>query len=91
MHQKNRKSFGAWPFAQAKAQLSEVFNRVEEDGPQIIKRRGRFFKIVETTEADSTTGDTDPLIDWLLNAPRVEGIEDADFSRDKSPMRDFDW
>ena len=64
-----RKSPRAWTVTEAKARLSEVLRRAEEDGPQRIGTR-RAFVVVPARIWEETTEPRPSLGQWLIaNAP----------------------
>ncbi len=65
-----------WQLQQAKAQLSEVINQAQTQGPQFITRHGDDRAVLLSIgEYARLNGGSDDLIDHLLNGPKVEGFE----------------
>ena len=80
-----RKSPRAWTVAEAKARLSEVLRRAEEEGPQRIGTR-RAFVVVPARVWEETTDPRPSLGQWLLaNAPGAGPLELP--PRDTEPQR----
>ncbi|MCP9624026.1 MULTISPECIES: type II toxin-antitoxin system Phd/YefM family antitoxin [Nocardia] len=63
----------AWPLAEAKAKLSELIDKVEREGPQVISRRGREVAVVV------------PVDEWRRKSARTGSL--AQFFAE-SPLRD---
>jgi len=64
-----------WPQAEAKAKLSEVIERAEKSGPQLITRHGREVALITARKAPGTDARRVPLGDFLMNSPlRGSGI-----------------
>lgn len=62
-----------WTIAEAKARLSEILRRAEEEGPQCIGVRRRFV-VVPAAAWREKVEEREPFGSWLVrNAPR--GIE----------------
>lgn len=78
-----------WTVAEAKAKLSKVIHRAEEDGPQIITRNGtKTVVIVSVEEWDRKTKRTGNLADFLESSP-LRG-SDLKVSRLKDRLRNVD-
>lgn len=70
-----RKSPRAWTVAEAKARLSEVLRRAEDEGPQRIGTR-REFVVVPASVWDEKNEPGQSLGQWLIeNMPQVGEIE----------------
>ena len=87
-----RKQQRVWTVAEAKARLSEVLRRAEEDGPQRIGTRKEFVVVParvweERSEADKTLGQ------WLLDhMPQFGEVEPARRSEERERPTPFtDW
>lgn len=65
----------AWPLADAKARLSELIDKVEREGPQVISKHGREVAVVV------------PIDEWRRRNARQGSL--AEFFAD-SPLRDAD-
>ena len=78
-----------WKLGEAKNKLSEVVRRATTEGPQTIRRNGT-TAVVVVAEAtyQALTGARPTFKDWLLNGPRVEGLELP--PRHLSPMREVE-
>ena len=80
-----RKSPRAWTVAEAKARLSEVLRRAEEEGPQRIGTR-KAFVVVPARVWDEKTEPQPSLGQWLIaNAPGGGPLELP--PRDEGPER----
>lgn len=66
----------AWTVAEAKARLSELLERVRDQGPQTITRRGRVAAVVVSPEEwERKSKRVGNLAEFLLNSPlRDSGI-----------------
>lgn len=77
----------AWSVADAKARLSELLDRVINDGPQAITRRGREIAIVVSVEEwhkkNSRSGS---LAEFLAASPLHDS--GLDIERADAPARD---
>lgn len=59
-----------WSVAEAKAQLSELLQRVETAGPQVITRRGRGVAVVVSVEEwHRKTSRTGSLAEFFARSP----------------------
>jgi prevent-host-death family protein len=80
-----------WAATQAKAKFSEVLDRAETSGPQLVKRRKREFLIITTEDfAERTTAKTTekPFVSaWDALAPSSGAAFDMDFPRSQSKAR----
>lgn len=92
-----RKPARAWTVAEAKARLSEVLRRAEDEGPQRIGTRKEFV-VVPASVWDEKNEPRQSLGRWLLeNAPQVGSIElppQADEQERAAPFSDWtedDW
>lgn len=72
-----------WDLTDDKGKISEVLRLAASEGPQTIVQDGERF-VVTRQRRDDPEG----FKDWLLNGPSLEGV---DLTRDKSPMREFEW
>lgn len=77
-----------WQFQEAKAKLSEVLNRVDESGQQIIVRNKKHFIILNGDAYNEYRGSRRSIIDVFLRCPHPD-IE-LDISRSKETLRDID-
>jgi prevent-host-death family protein len=77
-----------WQLAEAKNKFSELVNRALTEGPQRVRRRGDVVVVLSVAEYERVTGKKPNFIEYLLNAP---DMSDLDLTRDKTPLRDYDW
>ncbi|MBF6329520.1 type II toxin-antitoxin system prevent-host-death family antitoxin [Nocardia transvalensis] len=63
----------AWPLAEAKARFSELIDKVEREGPQVISKRGKEVAVVV------------PVEEWVRKSTRAGSL--ARFLVE-SPLRD---
>jgi prevent-host-death family protein len=78
-----------WTVADAKPRLSEVLEKAQAEGPQIITRNGeRAAVVVSIEEWERKTKRTRTLADFLLASP-LRG-SDIDLERLKGEARDID-
>ncbi|NED99405.1 type II toxin-antitoxin system Phd/YefM family antitoxin [Phytoactinopolyspora halotolerans] len=80
----------AWSVAEAKARLSEVIDRAEREGPQIISRRGKEAVVVVSIEEwhkKSTRKGT--LAEFFAASPLVGS--DVVIERARGQMRQVDF
>lgn len=78
-----------WPLQDAKAKLSELVKKAQDQGPQYITVRGK-KAVVVISEEEYRTLITPPisLVDFFRQSPLV-GLN-LDLGRDKSPTREID-
>ena len=78
-----------WPLHEAKARLSELIRKAQEQGPQHISLHGNpAVVVISEKEYRSLTTPTLSLVTFLRHSPLVgTGL---DFQRDTSPNRDTD-
>ena len=70
-----RKPPHVWTVAEAKARLSEILRRAEEEGPQRIGTRKEFV-VVPAHVWEENTERTQPLGQWLVeNMPRFGELD----------------
>jgi prevent-host-death family protein len=78
-----------WPLQDAKAQLSQLVKKVQEESPQYISVRGvPAVVVISQKEYEALTAPKTSLVDFFRQSPLV-GL-DLDLSRDKSSNRDVD-
>ena len=77
-----------WQMQEAKARLSELVKRAEQDGPQDITLHGRSVAVVVSRPAfERMSGQAASLVDFMQASP-LAGLDDAlVFERDTSPTR----
>ena len=85
----------AWAATNAKAKFSEVLDKAESDGPQIVQRRKREFVLMtrEQHEALLTSKRSNPksfVSAWDALKPSFAERYDVDFTRVKSRPRKVD-
>ena len=80
-----------WAATQAKAKFSEVLDRAETSGPQLVRRRKREFLIITKEDfAERTMAKTvkKPFVSaWDALAPSSGATFDVDFPRSRSKPR----
>ncbi len=65
----------AWQLQHAKAQFSEVVNRAQTEGPQIITKHGvERAVVISADEYAELSGKKKTFIEHLLSGPKVEGF-----------------
>ncbi len=63
-----------WQVQEAKSHFSELVERAQREGPQLITRHGRpVARVVALGDADTEAQSDDGFVDFLLNAPKLEG------------------
>lgn len=80
----------SWSVAKAKDNLSEVIRRSRTEGPQEISLHGEAAAVVLSAEDFRRLKDSRAsrdFKDWLLNGPRLDGI---DLERDRRSAREID-
>lgn len=78
---------GIWQFQDAKANLSEVFNKVDENGFQVIVRNKKHFIILTEEAYMDYVGACRPVLDVFLRCPHQD-IE-LDITRSKETLGDI--
>lgn len=62
-----------WNLTEAKSRLSEVLNRVDAEGEQVITRRDRDYVLIPGDEYRRLKGDIPNFVDLLVNeGPRFD-------------------
>jgi hypothetical protein len=79
---------GPWQFQDAKAKLSEVLNRVDKNGSQVIIRNKKHFIILNEEAYQDFIGARRSIMDVFLRCPHPD-IE-LDLSRSKESLRDLE-
>jgi prevent-host-death family protein len=65
----------AWNLSEAMDKLSEVLDRVDEDAPQVIMRRGRAYVVMSREAYHQLTGERLSLVGYLIDdGPRMDDI-----------------
>lgn len=77
-----------WQFQEAKAKLSEVLNRADKSGSQVIIRNKKHFVILNEEAYIDYIGSRRSLLDVFLRCPHPE-IE-LDITRSKETLRDIE-
>ncbi len=81
----------AWAATQAKAKFSEVLDKAETSGPQLVKRRKREFLVITTEDyAKRTVAKVTekPFVSaWDAMKPSFDARYDFDIPRSKSKAR----
>jgi prevent-host-death family protein len=84
-----------WRVAEAKAKFSEVLDRAEHEGPQVIQRKSRQFFILTREQLESHThAPTEPkpfISAWDALRPSFEDRYDVDFPRATGTTRPVDF
>lgn len=76
-----------WALQDAKNRFSEVVNRAETEGPQLITRRGEDTAVlVSLKDYKVLAGQKDSLVDFLRSSP----LNELDLGRDKDLGRQVD-
>lgn len=74
-----------WQVQEAKQRFSELVQRVLDEGPQVVTRRGQEVAVVVSTEEyQRLTGRVPDFKEFLLAAPE---LGELDIPRDKTPAR----
>jgi antitoxin Phd len=85
------RAMASWQVQEAKTRLSELLERAEKEGPQMITKHGKAKAVVVSAEAyeKMQKQPAEPnLIDFLLNSgPK---FDDFEIERDKSTGREID-
>lgn len=79
---------GIWQFQEAKAKLSEVLNRADKSGCQVIIRNKKHFVILNEQAYQNYIGARRSIMDFFLRAPCAD-IE-LDITRSKETLRDLE-
>jgi prevent-host-death family protein len=85
-----------WRVAEAKAKFSEVLDRAEHEGPQVIQRKSRQFYILTREQLQSHTSaqpqQPKPFVSaWDALRPSFEDRYDIDFPRATGTARAVDF
>jgi prevent-host-death family protein len=87
-HEGNRIDI-AWPLAEAKARLSELIDKVEKEGPQVISRRGKDVAVVVTVEEWQRKSTREgSLARFFAESPLRNSELEIERDRSESPHRD---
>jgi len=77
-----------WQLQEAKQRFSELVQRVLDEGPQIVTRRGReAVVVVSAKEFRRLSGNIPDFKNYLLSGP---DFEELDIERSKEPARVID-
>ena len=74
-----------WKVADAKNKLSELLDRVDHEGPQEIRRRGKVY-VVSSLDEEPDTG-MNRFVEIITSGPSWEGLE---IGRIPGSMREVD-
>lgn len=74
-----------WTVADAKNKLSELLDRVDEEGPQEIRRHGKTY--VVSTLNETSRPATNRFVEIITSGPSWEGLE---IERLPGSMREVD-
>jgi len=77
-----------WQFQEAKAKLSEVLNRTEKTGKQLIRRNKKLFFILDEETYNDYLGANRSVLDVFLRCPHPD--VELDLSRSKETLRDIE-
>lgn len=81
---------GKWQVQEAKARLSEVLERAESEGPQVITRYGEDYSVVINIETYREKFEPqDSIIEYLLSGPKFDDFEverNRELGRDTRPF-----
>lgn len=78
----------SWQLQTAKAQFSALVKSVENEGPQEITLHGKPVAVMMSRAAfDRLTHADESLLDFMQRSP-LFGLDDIQFERDASPVRD---
>ncbi len=78
-----------WQLQDAKDRLSELVKLAESEGPQEITVEGRAAAVLlSATDYQRLTRSTESLADFIRRSP-LHGLDELEFERDKSPVRDL--
>jgi prevent-host-death family protein len=77
-----------WQLQEAKQRFSELVQRVLDEGPQMVTRRGReVVVVVSAKEFRRLSGSIPDFRDYLLSGP---DFDELDIKRSKEPARVID-
>ena len=77
-----------WQLQEAKARLSEVIKKAQAEGPQHITVRGASTAVVlSEAEYEQLVSAGESLVEFMHRSP-LYGMDDIEFSRDKSQGRE---
>lgn len=83
-----KKDAAVWQVQEAKARLSEVMEKAEREGPQVITRHGAERAVVlSIADYRALTAKKKNFITHLLTGPK---FDDLDIERDKDTGREVD-
>ena len=78
----------SWQMQEAKARLSELVKKAEQEGPQSITHHGRSVAVMLSREAfDRLSGQAASLLDFMQASPLAVLDDELVFERDASPPR----
>lgn len=77
-----------WAATQAKAKFSEVLDKAEAEGPQLVRRRKQEFFVMTRAQHEATTRSSmaaEPFVSgWDALAPSSGVLFDIEFPRSRS-------
>ncbi len=77
-----------WQVQEAKARLSELLEKAQSEGPQVITKHGVDHVVVlDVDEYERLVGEKTSLIAWLLSGPT---FDDLDVERSQDLGREVD-
>lgn len=78
----------AWQLQEAKQRLSDLVQRVLDEGPQVLTRRGEeVVVLISSAEYQRLTGRVPDFKEFLLSAPDLTALP---LERDRSTGRQID-
>jgi hypothetical protein len=77
-----------WTITEDDKKLTEITMKALHEGRQRIQTDDGVVVMISEEELARIEGKSSDFTEHLLSIPKVE---EADFSRDKSPMREFEW
>lgn len=64
-----------WKLTDAKNKLSEVLDRADLEGPQIILRKGREYAVVPGEKLRELTGEKQDFLAYLMDGPSLDDLD----------------
>lgn len=80
----------SWQIQEAKARISEVVKRAQDQGPQEITLHGKPVAVLVSAETyDRLAHGGDSLLEFMRRSP-LYGLEEIEFERDRSLTRELE-